>query len=736
MKNSSRDGLEKIQEYTRQLETARLKLQKEREELRSLDSKLQLLREQEGDLSGYFRGVKAIIQASRGGKPVLAGIIGPVVDLIAVEKKYLRAVEISLGSGLQYMVTVTGEAARKAIGFLKEKNQGWATFLPLDMITVRPSSLDRHPGWREQEGALGKLAEFVKIDPGYSRIVDYLLGNVAVCRDLETASRVARIIKYSCQIISLQGEVINPGGSMRGGSLPKRSAGLLGRRHEIESLQKERNGFEQQQLQSTRQVNYFQEEIASLKISQEKTNRQLEEQQGRLAGLLKLDEELAQNRRFLEERLKAVKADRKAYQGEQATLITRLQASRQLALDYKLELADVRKDLEGEKELYEQGLLKKERLEKEVTGCLVNLSSFQEQKRSLAEKLAQAAGDKQRISREIEDQQAREEKISQIMQDNQAGQEKLCRQLEQQGKLLAVSTDQLKQKQEEVHRLRLELADLETEDQKWQERRQRLERRKQQLDLEQARLQAELKLWNLRYGELFGEMELAAPGPDFDTEQAEKRVEGLNGQLELLGEVNLGAIGELSRLEERITFLHGQLEDLRQGEQSLHKVLAEIDQHMTGYFTKTLDLINQNFIIVFGDLFGGGKAYLELTDPDHLLESGVEIIAQPPGKKLQSITLLSTGEKVLTALSLIFAILLHKPAPFYLLDEVESALDENNLGKFIAYLQRLSDQAQFILITHRKRTMDTADIIYGITMSEPGISKLVSIKNSEKDKAS
>lgn len=732
LESSCQEGLGKIQELAGRLEAAQKKQQEEREELRSLDSRLQLLREQEADLSGYYRGVKAVIQASQAGKPVLTGIIGPVVDLVTVEEKYLRAVEVSLGSGLQYIVTSTGEAAREAIGFLKERNLGWATFLPLDTITVYPSGLDRHPQWKNQEGALGKLAEFVNTGSGYRRIVDYLLGNVAVCRDLETASRVARIIKYSCQVISLQGEVINPGGSMRGGSLPKRSAGLLGRRHEIDSLQKERDGFEQQQLQTSRQVNYLQEKIASLKAAQEESNRQLEEQQGQLARLFKLDGDLAQNRRYLEDRLKTIKSAREEYLEEQAALTARLQAARQQARDYKLKLAGVQQALEGEKGLYEQGLARKEQLEKELTGCLINLSSLQEQKRSLKEKLAQAAGEKQRITREMENQQAREEKINLALEDNLAGQEEIRRQLEQQGKLLVVSTDQMEQKQEEVRRLGLKLADLETGDQKWRERLQRLERRKQQLDLEQTRLQAELKLWSLRYSELFGEEEPAAPVPDFNPEQVEEKMGSLTEQLELLGEVNLGAIEELSRLEERIAFLHRQLEDLRQGEQSLHKVLAEIDQHMARYFTRTLELINDNFLTVFEDLFGGGKAYLELTDPDHLLESGVEIIAQPPGKKLQSITLLSTGEKVLTALALIFAILLHKPAPFYLLDEVESALDETNLGKFTGYLQKLSGQAQFILITHRKRTMETADIIYGVTMSEPGISKLVSVKIGEK----
>ncbi len=732
LENTRREGLEKMQKLAGGLERARQKEQEGRDALRSLDSRLQLLREQETDLSGYYRGVKAVLQASGAREQGLKGIVGTVVDLVAVEEKYMRAVEVSLGSGLQYIVTSTEESARKAIAFLKRKNLGWATFLPLDTITVRPSGLDRNPGWRNVDGVLGKLAEFVNTGSEYRRIIDFLVGNVVVCRDLEAASRVARVIGYSCQVISLQGEVINPGGSMRGGSLPKRSTGLLGRRHEIDILQKERDRVEQRQLQASGQVKVLQDEHDALKTTRGEIEGQLEKQQEQLARLSKQEEDLARNRHYLEERLETARSARSEYLRERATLTGRLQEAERQAREYKLELAAVQRALEGEKGLYEQGQARRESLEKELTGCLLDINTLQGQMRSLKEKLAQAAGEKERLSTEMKNRQTREEKTNLALADNLAEQEGLIQQLEKQGRSLNDFTDRVKQKQEEVRDLGSKLSDLEAGDQKWRERRQRLEKRKQQLDLEQTRLQAECKLWVLRFNELFGEEEPARPEADFDSGQTEAQLAGLQEQLDALGDVNLGAIEELARLEERITFLNNQLEDLQQGEQSLHKVLAEIDQHMAGYFMQTLELINKNFRKVFGDLFGGGQAFLELTDPDHLLESGVEIIAQPPGKKLQSITLLSTGEKVLTGLALIFAILLYKPAPFYLLDEVESALDEINLGKFTAYLQKLSDQAQFILITHRKQTMDTARIIYGVTMLEPGISKLVSVKVSEK----
>ena len=732
LKNSRRKGLERLDELTGQLERTRKIVQGDREELRALDSRIRVLKEQEADLSGYYRGVKGVIQASRGDRATLTGIVGPLVDLITVEEKYLRAVEEALGGGLQSIVAATGEAAKKAIGFLKQNNLGRATFLPLDMITVYPSGLDRHSQWRGREGVLGRLAAFVKVEPVYRRVIDYLLGNVVLCRDLEAAVGAARAIKYSCRVITLEGEVINPGGSMRGGSLPKRSAGLLGRRHEIDTLQKNRDRLEQKLLKVSREMERLQEKILAFKATREETIRLLEEEQERLIQLVKLEDQLAQRRLHGEERLKTLVSSREEYRRERAALTGRLRVAGQQVQDYKQMLVRVRQALEGEKGLYEEGLARKEELEKKLTGSLLKLNSLQEQEHSLQEKLARINGERERLEGEVKKLRVREEKIARALENNQAEEGELRRLQREQGALLATATERVEKLQEEVRTRGLRLAELEAGDQKWLKRRQRLERRKQKLGLEQARLQAELKLWRLRYSEQFGEGEPEAPEIKLNPAQVEKEIEELQEQQGALGEVNLGAIDELKRLEERIEFLQRQVEDLREGEQSILSVLAEIDRHMARYFTRTLELINQNFLTVFKDLFGGGKAYLELTDPDHLLDSGVEIVAQPPGKRLQSITLLSTGEKVLTALALIFAILLHKPAPFYLLDEVESALDEVNLSKFTDYLQKLSDQAQFILITHRRQTMDTAGIIYGVTMPEPGISKLVSVKIDEK----
>ena len=246
--------------------------------------------------------------------------------------------------------------------------------------------------------------------------------------------------------------------------------------------------------------------------------------------------------------------------------------------------------------------------------------------------------------------------------------------------------------------------------------------------MEQTRLQTEVSFQEMRFKELFKTLELVVLDEDYEPEESRMQIEYLKEDLEALGEVNLGAIEELTRLEDRIKFLTEQKDDLQEGEASLQKVLAEIDQRMEFYFKKAFETINENFTQTFRELFEGGQVLLKLTDTDNILESGIEIVAQPPGKKLQNITLMSGGEKVLTAIALVFAILRFKPAPFYLLDEIESMLDDANLSRFTNFLKQTATQAQFILITHRKRTMEEAAVLYGVTMPEPGVSRLVSLK--------
>ena len=715
----------------REEELSRLSSQEQqwREEWQGVKAKLQLLREQEAGLSGYYRGVKEVLQA----RSSLKGIRGTVADVLAVEERYLRAVEAALGGALQYIITDTEQDARQAIDYLKKGRRGWATFLPLDTIHLSSPALDRFPEWRKTEGVIGRASELVKVEPAYRKIVDYLLGSIIICQDLESASRAARAIKYSCRVISLEGDVISPGGAIRGGSLPSRSAALpLGRRKEIEALEQEEERLNKRGLALGEQLAKARASLAGAERQLQLAGEELAKHQERAGDLQRALEGVAREEAFVGENREKNEAARAALEDEEAELVRRRQDLEQQRQDCRRERELILQELESKRGLYQQGLARKQELERELREAAVRLNSCQEQKSSLQEKIKQL--DQERLRMEEEQQECRRaaQKIDEELLALAKNRDQANEKLEQQRQEAAAVMATLEAQKRELSILTAELNDLEEQERRWRSRLSRTEKRERQLALDQARLKAELEYRRQRYDELFGDSALLELEPDFDAGECERQMGILKEEMESLGEVNLGAIDELQRLQDRIGFLQEQQEDLKKGELSLHEVLAEIDREMEHHFMETFKVIEKNFQEVFQELFDGGQVFLKLSDPENLLESGIEIIAQPPGKKLQNISLLSTGEKVLTALALIFAILRYKPAPFYLLDEIESSLDDANLTRFTNYIEALSKETQFILITHRKRTMEAAHVLYGVTMPESGVSRLVSLKPKEK----
>jgi len=700
-------------------------LQQGREELRGVNSRLQLLQEQEAGMSGYYRGVREVLQA----RPAIPGIIGPVVDLIAVEDRYLRSIETALGGGLQFIVTNNEDAAKEAIRYLKEGGRGWATFLPLDTLRPPRSSLEGYPGWRELEGVIGKATELVDIDPAYAKAVQYLLDGIAICRDLEAASRLARFVKHSCRVITLEGDVINPGGALRGGSVPRRNAAQpLGRRKEIEALEREQRDLQQKIAAQEETIKHTNQALARSSAEIERARGAATAAAEELHKARRALEELQQEEKFLAEQCRKSCADLAGIEEEKEELKQRLAKNEQDRDNHLQESAVLEQELAGKKELYQRSMERKKELDAALTEALVQLNTALEQERSLAASINRLQEELARLQRERSALEAQEEKIKKALAANAEAQKGISAALDQLHQQSAWQLQELGAQRKSADAARAAIMELEAEEQRWRSRVNRLEKRERQLALDQAHLQADLNYQQLRYQELFRTAELLELDPTFENEACAQQIEALNEDLEAMGEVNLGAVEELARLQERIDFLKSQQDDLRKGEQSLRKVLAEIDQRMEHYFITTFEVIHKNMQQVFTDLFQGGQVLLKLTDPDNVLESGIEISAQPPGKKLQNISLLSTGEKVLTALSLLFAILKHKPAPFYLLDEIESALDDVNLTRFVKYLKQAAAGAQFILITHRKRTMEEADVLYGVTMPESGVSKVVSLK--------
>jgi chromosome segregation protein len=707
------------------LESALGKEQKLKEKLHGVAGRLSLLQEQDSAMSGYYRGVKEIVQAGKS----LPGIIGPVADLISVDSDYIQAIESALGGSLQYLVAESEKAVQGAISFLKEKNSGWATFLPLDILHQPANPLDRYPGWRDLSGVVGRASELVKVDPAYRKAIDYLLSPILVCKTLEDASKAARFVKHSCRVVTFEGEMINPGGVMRGGSLPKRNAAMpLGRRREIEELQNKQSLLQEEYNQAAQAA-------AGAKTEHQQTLQAIElkteEHRSKANELVELNREMEKalaEQANVQAQVKAEQSVRIELEAEEDEIKARVTILKKEIEGSTDEGKTLELKLSGLKTGHQKFIEEKNLLEEKITEALVKISSCKEQRDGLAAKIEEIDGNLKKPALEKEENKQNYDKYEKDLADNKEAQLKMSAAIEELNTGKADLMVRLEQKTSQVSQTEAELIELEEKERRRQSQLSRQEKRERQLSVEQTRLQTEVNYQEMRYKELFQTMELAELDQDFDQDASRLQIETLKEDLESLGEVNLGAIEELARLEDRITFLNDQKDDLQKGEASLNKVLAEIDQRMEFYFSSAFEQINENFGKTFIELFQGGQVMLKLTDKENILESGIEIVAQPPGKKLQNITLLSAGEKVLTAIALVFAILRFKPAPFYLLDEVESMLDDANLTRFTKFLKQNSEQAQFILITHRKRTMEEAEVLYGVTMPEPGVSRLISLK--------
>ncbi len=718
-------GVEKEALCKKNLEQGFAVVNKLKETLQGLNSRLQLLEEQDLALSGYYRGVREVLQARAG----LPGIIGTIADLIRVENPYIQAVETALGGSMQYLVAESEKAVREAIRFLKERNRGWATFLPLDILHQAADPLERYPGWRNLSGVIGKASELVSVEQAYRKAIDYLLSPVIVCRSLEDALNAARFVKHSCRIVTFEGEMVNPGGIIRGGSLPSRNAGMpLGRRREIEEL--------------TEKKTSYLEKLAAAEKDFVKMNGSLSEQQMLVAAINGEIQKISDTQRYLHKDLDELRLEESSLQQSAETNIAILKsieeeeteiASRQGELHAEIETCLAESKTKGNslaaiKEEYRQFLARKEELEKWVTDLLVGISSCREQYEALAAKVVDLEANSNKVAVDKSEVEAEYEIHRQELAKNEANKIDIKVEIEALNDKKAASVIDLDRSAGMVSKLEAGLIEFEEEGRLRQSRINRQEKRERQLSMEQTRLETEVSYQELHFRDLFQTLELVETVDDFEPEGCRLIVDNLREDVEALGEVNLGAIEELARLQDRINFLTEQKDDLHKGENSLKKVLAEIDQRMEFYFKEAFEQINNNFKHTYSELFEGGQVLLKLTDQENILEAGVEISAQPPGKRLQNITLLSAGEKVLTAIALVFAILRYKPAPFYLLDEVESTLDDANLARFTEFLKLNAKQAQFIMITHRRRTMEEAGVLYGVTMPEPGVSKLVSLK--------
>ncbi|WP_079480220.1 chromosome segregation protein SMC [Halobacillus salinus] len=707
------------------------KLYKGYQYLEKLRSKKEMLEDMKEDFSGYFQGVREVLKARESGK--LSGIEGAVLELIDIPNHLMTAIETALGAQAQHIVVRDEQAGRQAIHWLKQNNKGRATFLPLTAIQPRQIYGQAQNQLPEQAGFVGVAGDLVSFDSAYQKAIAHLLGHIVIADNLENANSIARFLNRKYRIVTLEGDVVNPGGSMSGGAQKKSNQSLFTREKELQDLTVKIDDFSKkttdvegkvQQLKgsietSEQEVVKLEEAVAKLKTQeyeQQSDVREWKMRKKHVNDQLQLfdqdqkqfDQDHVQTKQQIEELDAGLMELEKRLKSIQSTIdqLTETKAQqqqdeeklREKKQQLHIKLAEQDSSVKNQQE-------KADRYNKELTLAKQQLQESKAAFNQLMEVVDSNLTEEEMVQ-EIKEMQERKERTERLIQERKESRSKSVKKVErieadlkEQKRLLQNFTHDIQAKEVKANRLDVELENL--------------------LDY----LQKE-------YVMTFERAKREYPAVE-DVQQSSREVKLIKRAIEELGTVNLGAIDEYDRIQERYTFLKGQQEDLLEAKGTLHNVIGEMDGEMQRRFEETFTSIKNEFNDVFRELFGGGSADLRLTNPDDLLESGVDIVAQPPGKKLQNLNLMSGGERALTAIALLFSILRVRPVPFCVLDEVEAALDEANVDRFAAFLKEFSEETQFIVITHRKGTMEQSDVLYGVTMQESGVSRLVSVRLEE-----
>ena len=697
-------------------------------DVREHQRKMSFLENMERNLEGFSKSVKTVVNASKSGR--LHGVYGPVSRVISVPKQYAVAIEIALGAAMQNIVVNSDEDAKQAIRFLKSTDGGRATFLPLN--TIKPREL-RESGLDDCYGFVGVAAQLCSCDNKFNNILGSLLGKIVIAEDLNSAAAIAKKYAYRFKVVTLDGQVVNAGGSLTGGSLAK-STGVLSRASEIAQLKEQTDKLNNQLKQSEATLEQLNRESAALEAELLGTRADLSNKQ---QELVRLD------------------AEKRACENE-------LQMQQESTANAQAEIEEALQRIEGLKQSREQA---RERLselngkianaEQKVNAVTGNRAQLGEQREKLTAvlqgirlEIVTAQKDIDALNSEIviakssgTDNTARKAELSAQIESVQSAIEdknneisdlkELIDSLKQTQATQAQQIDALNEQRNLLEKRSVEIRN--TERSKTSEREisgrelARLEERKINLQKEYDTIIS--KLWE-EYELTRREAEKAAVEIE-DQDKAKKRLASLKQSIKALGNVNVSAIEEYKEVSERYEFMSVQVKDVEKSKNEIERLITTLTKQMKEVFVESFEQINRNFTFTFKELFGGGTASLSLSDPENILTSGIDIIVHPPGKIVVHLDALSGGEKALVAIALYFAIMKVRPAPFCVMDEIEAALDDVNVNRFASYLRRLTEKTQFILITHRRGTMEEADVLYGVTMQDEGISKLLELRSTE-----
>ncbi len=679
---------------------------------------------------GYGISIKKVMEQ----KGRIPGIVGVVADIIKTGKEFETAIETALGGSIQNIVTEDEAAAKELITYLKQNKFGRATFLPLTNMSAGSGFMNDKV--LKEPGVLGIAAGLVEADHKFHALIDYLLGKIIVVDHMDHAAAIAKKYRHSLRIVTLEGELLTPGGSISGGAY-KNVSNLLGRRREIEELEKRVEALE-----------FRTKELIQRKEEEKETKAGLRRQLENLKALLQ--------EKFLIQNTAKMNLDRELTRKAEAQAICQEYTKELLEID--AQARELNGNLDRLKENLTENLSKNKEKEEHIeritrmleaereaelaandkaSGLKLELSSLEQSSQFLMENVKRVRRDIEKLYEEEAALKADIDKATRIASDKLQVISSLEAQITEYKNSLSTLDEKIKARMKDREQIT-------AVHKGFFQKRDELSKLMNDLDKECFRLSSQkeklLEQSDQQISYMWEEYELTystacayLPDPELSLTQAKKSIQEIKTKIKELGDVNVNSIEDYKNLSERFLFLSAQSEDLIRSEAALLKIIEELDSEMRRQFEEKFAAINLQFDIVFKELFGGGKADLELIEGEDILEAGIRINAQPPGKKLQNMMQLSGGEKALTAISLLFAIQNLKPSPFCLLDEIEAALDDSNVKRFAKYLNKLSKETQFIIITHRRGTMAAADILYGITMQEKGVSTLVSVSLIENE---
>ena len=695
-------------------------------EKRIKESKLKFLIETEKEKEGYIKSVKTLLKDCETTKELGKGMHGVLANIIEVPEEYQTAIEMCLGSSLQNIVTENEEDAKRLIEHLRKNNLGRASFLPI--TSVKGKKLEKIKG--KNAGVIGIASDLIQYSKKYENIILNLLGRTVIVQDMETAIRVAKDNGYSFRIITIEGDVINPSGAITGGSVAKKTVNILGRGREIEKLQKEIKTLEEQIQKLEKEKDNYQESIENVLEMVSSLEKQLQEIEITYATGKEKINAIEENIHRIETRLNKLKEEDKKLEEQKEENIETKKALQEKIIAINEENEKLKKIITEFAELNKDNQKYVDDLNFDITNLKISVSSFDESESSIQEIQERIDSEVQSTNKSIENKKVQ---IEQIVQDNfnleksiEEINEKIHK-IQEEVKNSGSKIEELKEKRSKKNE---KLAEQEEEITNKFKIIEDLKSQIVKIDVKKTKLEEDI---NGIINKMWEEYELTPNNvvdyrkPD-NVQLTQKKVKDLRNEIRELGSVNVDSIEEYKNLKDRYDFMCEQRVDLENTMAKLRKIISDMTNIMKEQFKEKFEMINKNFAEVFKELFGGGNASLTLEDKDNILECGIEITVQPPGKKLQNMMLLSGGEKAFTAIALLFAILKINPAPFCVLDEIEAALDDVNVYRYAEYLKKFAKNTQFLVITHRKGTMEAADTVYGITMEENGISKLLSMK--------